>query len=71
MIRYSWRDNNGSIVDSLISLVVKGKADLKLGENSVLKYWPELNCLGQDDLKLLEHIRYQYFFLYFYLPRTR
>ena len=58
MIRYSWRDNNGSIVDSLISLVVKGKADLKLGENLVLKYCPELNCLGQDDLKLLEHIRY-------------
>ena len=29
----------------------------KVGEGRVIEYWPELNCLDQDDPRLLEHIR--------------
>ena len=28
-----------------------------MGSGRVIEYWPELNCLDQDDPRLLEHIR--------------
>ena len=36
---------------------VKEKQELKVGEGRVIEYWPELNCMDQDDPRLLEHIR--------------
>ena len=38
-------------------MAVKEKQELKVGSGRVIEYWPELNCLDQDDPRLLKHIR--------------
>ena len=38
-------------------MAVKEKEELKVGSGRAIEYWPELNCLDQDDPRLLEHIR--------------
>ena len=38
-------------------MFVKEKKELKMGDGQGLEYWPELNCLDQDDQRLIEHIR--------------
>ena len=55
--RYSWRSKSGKIVDSLLNVFVKEKKELKMGDGQGLEYWPELNCMDQDDERLVEHIR--------------
>ena len=55
--RYSWRSKSGKIVDSLLNVSVKEKQELKMGDGQGLEYWPELNCMDQDDPRLIEHIR--------------
>ena len=55
--RYSWRSKSGKIVDSLLNVSVKEKKELKMGDGQGLEYWPELNCMDQDDPRLIEHIR--------------
>ena len=55
--RYLWRSKSGKIVDSLLNVFVKEKKELKMGDGPGLEYWPELNCMDQDDPRLIEHIR--------------
>ena len=38
-------------------MFVKEKQELKTGEGKGLEYWPELNCMDQDDPRLIEHIK--------------
>ena len=38
-------------------MFVKEKKELKMGDGPGLEYWPELNCMNQDDPRLIEHIR--------------
>ena len=44
-------------MDSLLNVSVKEKQELKMGDGQGLEYWPELNCMDQDDPRLIEHIR--------------
>merc|ERR1712038_1158876 len=55
--RYPWRSKSGKIVDSLLNVFVKEKKELKMGDGPGLEYWPELNCMNQEDQRLIEHIR--------------
>ena len=48
---------SGKITDSLLNVFVKEKQELKTGEGKGLEYWPELNCMEQDDPRLIEHLR--------------
>ena len=48
---------SGKITDSLLNVFVKEKQELKTGEGKGLEYWPELNCMEQDDCRLIEHLR--------------
>ena len=48
---------SGKITDNLLNVFVKEKQELKTGEGKGLEYWPELNCMEQDNPRLIEPIR--------------
>ena len=41
----------------MINVSFKEKKELKMGDGTLLEHWPELNCLDQDNPRLIEHIK--------------